>query len=147
MDTTFLKLNRGWNAEPNAPEPRIETEGHDLVLTFLVNPYQYSEFKEDEMGMLRFIHVEKFRLGPTNDEGWYRGQCRFSKIAPKWGEFYLVTGDESLMNFPNDWRYLDSTKSSRKHFLFYFRDNTFECAAADWTLEATATNSLIRLES
>jgi hypothetical protein len=29
-------------------------------------------------------------LGRTNDEGWYLGQCRFSKVAPTWGEFYHV---------------------------------------------------------
>jgi hypothetical protein len=33
---------------------------------------------------LTFTGARQWRLGPTNDEGWYRGQCRYVGIAPKW---------------------------------------------------------------
>jgi hypothetical protein len=44
-----------------------------------------------------------YRLGGTNDEGWYVGQCRFSKVAPAWGEFYEVDGDLKLESSSDDW--------------------------------------------
>jgi hypothetical protein len=144
MNTTFAQLNEGWNAEPNAPEPKVEIAGSDVLLSFFVNAFQFPEFKEEEVGILRFVNCERYRLGPTNDEGWYRGQCRFSKLAPKWGEFYLVSGDAQFVSAPQDWKVLKPNKHSGKHFLFYFRDNTFECVAEKCVLEQTANNSLQR---
>jgi hypothetical protein len=38
MSTEFVKLNNGWNAEPNAPDERIGISGADLSLEFTVNP-------------------------------------------------------------------------------------------------------------
>ena len=63
----------------------VELHGVDIVLKFFVNPFQFREFKEEEVGVLRFVRCERYRLGSTNDEGWYLGQCRFSKLAPEWG--------------------------------------------------------------
>jgi hypothetical protein len=31
--TTFQQLNKGWNAEPDAPDPRVTVEAGDIVLT------------------------------------------------------------------------------------------------------------------
>src|SRR5436190_17706346 len=93
----FLQLNVGWNAEPNSPEPHGEVQGFDIILHFYVNPFQFREFAADEFGFLRFVNCARYRIGPTNDEGWYRGQCRFSHIAPKWGEFYEVLGDSEAL--------------------------------------------------
>ena len=76
MPTAFNKLNDGWNAEPNAPDP------------------------------------------------------------------YEVTGDLLLQKCPDDWKYLADTpkadtprKEPLRHFLFYFRDATFECDAAGYVLD------------
>ena len=63
-----------------------------------------------------------------NDEGWYMGQCRFSKLAPEWGEFYEVKGDLLLEKCPNDWKTIN-TCNGEKHYLFYLRDSMFECDA------------------
>ena len=126
-----------------APEPAINIRNEDLLLMFYVNPFLYPEFKEEEIGILRFMRCERYRLGPTNDEGWYRGQCRFSKLAPAWGEFYFVQGDHDLLNAPLDWKKLDCAVSDRsKHFLFYFRDETFESVAEQCIIEPIADNSL-----
>jgi hypothetical protein len=144
MITTFHKLNEGWNAEPNIPNPFVEVEGEDALLKFCVNPWQFPEFRKDEIGVLRFIGCQRFRLGPTNDEGWYLGQCRFSKLAPGWGEFYLVNGDAELLDAPEDWQTIHSQRKPGKHFLFYFRDDTFECVAERCEIEPSAVNSLIR---
>jgi hypothetical protein len=103
MNVLFYQLNEGWNAEPNAPSPAIEIQDEAVVLKFYVNPFKFHDFEEEEIGLLRFVRCERYRLGPTNDEEWYLGQCRFSKIAPKWGEFYAVYGDAALLDGPEDW--------------------------------------------
>ena len=54
MKTEFIKLNIGWNAEPNVPHVRIEPNGSDLVVSFDMNPFQFPQFKEDDIGRLTF---------------------------------------------------------------------------------------------
>jgi hypothetical protein len=130
--TRFQKLNGGWNACPNDPRPSIRTDGDDLVLRFNLNSMRYPSFQKGDIGVLRFAQCRRYRLGSTNDEGWYRGQCRFSKLAPTWGEFYEVTGDLRLSQCPEGWVETNRAASGPHHFLFYFRDETFECDASDW---------------
>jgi len=135
MGTAFKKLNRDWNAEPNAPDPKAKVDGADVLLEFLANPFQFRQFAEGDVLRLRFLSAVRFRLGATNDEGWYRGQCRFSGSAPAWGEFYEVAGDLKLGGVM-DWVPVGGgVAGPMRHFLFYFRDVTFECTAADWRLE------------
>ena len=135
MATQFRQLNDGWNAEPNAPDPTVQVNGPEVVLTFLANPVQYPHFAQEHRLRLRFTGARKYRLGSTNDEGWYRGQCRFSGEAPRWGEFYEVSGDLKLQQSPNDWQIVGDARPSGRHFLFYLRDETFECEADDWVLD------------
>ena len=144
MKTIFHKLNEGWNAEPSAPNPSVEVHDEDILLKFFVNPWQFPEFKEDEIGILRFVRCARYRLGRTNDEGWHLGQCRFSKVAPEWGELYLVQGDAALLDAPEDWQAVRPQSGAGKHFLFYFRDETFECVAEHCIVEPSVANSLIR---
>ncbi len=132
MATSFVQLNADWNAEPNAPDPRITVEGSIVTLSFLVNPFQF-DFEEETRAQLSFEGCWRYRLGPTNDEGWWRGQCRFSKLAPEWGEFYEVTGD-LLADRISKWALIGPSRDGSKHFLFYLRDQTFECDASSWTL-------------
>ena len=102
------------------------------------------EFEEDELGFLRFLNCARYRLGATNDEGWYRGHCRFSQVAPEWGEFYEVAGDSTLEG-PIDWHVLsEKTANQLHHFLFYLRDHTFECLAEDCMVEPRDDNALHR---
>jgi len=133
--TTFQQLNHGWNAEPNAPDPGVVVEGADVVVTFRMNSFQFPEFSPEDVGRLRFISCRRYRLGSTNDEGWYRGQCRFSKLAPRWGEFYEVGGDLRLAECPDNWVGVSLEAEGSRHFLFYFRDEEFECDASDWSFE------------
>jgi hypothetical protein len=148
MPTAFTKLNGGWNAEPNGHEPRISADRGDLLFRFLLNILLYPEYQAAEAGVLRFRDCWRYRLGITNDEGWYRGQCRFSRLAPKWGEFYEVHGDLLLDATPNreaflvrgiqlepdplEWVTIGKPGLISRHFLFYLRDQTFECDASDW---------------
>ena len=57
----------------------------------------------------------------------------FSGLAPAWGEFYEVAGNIRLSECPNDWKQVASRPiASIRHYLFYFRDEEFECDARDW---------------
>jgi hypothetical protein len=129
VNTRFVKLNDDWNAEPNAPAPVVARSGNDVVLEFRLNPFQFKKFSEGDRGRLVFRNCWRYRLGATNDEGWYLGQCRFSKDAPSWGEFYEVQGDLKLESSPNDWVSFAPEPQAARHFLFYLRDETFECDA------------------
>jgi hypothetical protein len=132
--TEFTKLNDGWNAEPGAPIPKICVDGETLVLTFYLNPWVFPRFKLGDRGELRFAKCWRYSMEGTNDEGWWRGQCRFSRRAPDWGEFYELEGDLRLDRLPEDyWTFVAEPRSTNtRHFLFYFKDETFECDAADW---------------
>jgi hypothetical protein len=123
----FEKLNLNWNADPNAPHPEILDRGRDIILVFRLNSYVHKEFKENECGGLKFIDVARYRMGSINDHGWYLGQCRFSKLAPAWGQFYSVSGDGILLEAPTDWITKENSSNELSHFLFYFRDEEFEC--------------------
>lgn len=140
---SFRKLNEGWNAEPNAPDPRVAVSGRDVLIRFLLNPFRFTCFAEDDVGVLRFVNCVRYRLGATNNEGWYRGQCRYSKLAPAWGEFYEIAGPDPHLMAPMGWKNASGASTSSRHFLFYFRDETFECIAADWTFERVPENALI----
>lgn len=144
MATNFRKLNLDWNADPNSPDPQVRVEGNDVVLTFEVNAYVYPQFNEGDLAELRFSNCCTYRLGGTNDEGWFRGQCRFSGIAPSWGEFYEVFGDLKLdISPPNwegrrraiQWMYNGEVRTGLRHFLFYMKDQTFECDAESWSFQ------------
>ncbi|MCG8436207.1 MAG: hypothetical protein MJA83_19485 [Gammaproteobacteria bacterium] len=132
MSTDFIQLNNGWNAQPNTPNPEISIQGGDLILSFRPNSYQFPKYENIEIISLKFIGCRKYRLGATNDEGWYKGQCRFSDSAPKWGEFYEIKGDLKLEQASGEWDEPEKPGPGGRHFLFYFRDETFECEAADW---------------
>ena len=131
----FVRLNKDWNAEPNAPNEKVAVGGATVRLTFLLNARAY-EAEKDEKACLTFEQCSMWRLGPVNDEGWYSGQCRYSKTAPSWGEFYEVLGEDEQRLTPADWHKLTlSRPEQQRHFLFYLRDHTFECFAADWRFE------------
>jgi len=122
----------GWSAEGNAPEPEVQVLGTDLRLRFVVDYIFEGPNVRKEFRALRFFACHKYRLGSTNDEGWYRRQCRFSRLAPKWGEFYEIDGDQALQDEPKDWVSVGERATDARHFLFHFRDNTFECIARSW---------------
>src|SRR5262249_30165108 len=88
-ETYFKKLNDGWNADPNVPDPSVRVTGSRVVLEFTLNAFIFPQFEEEQRGQIVFSGVSYYRLGPTNDEGWAMGQCRFGHLA-QWGEFYEV---------------------------------------------------------
>jgi hypothetical protein len=125
----FAKLNIGWDADPNVPEPEWSSVEKMLVLRFWLNRWTMN-LEAREQATLTFADPRRWRLGDTNDEGWYRGQCRYSCVAPAWGEFYEIIGTDDRGREPLDWITHDG--AGTRHFLFYFRDEAFECFASDW---------------
>lgn len=130
--TVFKKLNANWDAEPNSPMPEIAVSGNDVILTFHLND-SISGTEKCDKGQLHFKNCTRYRLGHLNDEGWYRCQGRFDKNQHAWGEFYEISGDLRLEDCPDDWISVGKHALPQKHFLFYFRDEDFECNAESWT--------------
>ncbi|OAP44270.1 hypothetical protein ATC00_19290 [Sinorhizobium americanum] len=128
---TFVHLNLNWNAEPNAPDPEVCTSGSTIKLRFRLNSWKPGDSHRN-FGFLTFKGCRKWRLGPTNDEGWFLGQCRYSKQAPGWGEFYELKGDDPLRNAPDDWQVAPCPSDGERHYLFYLREETFESFANEW---------------
>jgi hypothetical protein len=65
-------------------------------------------------------------------------------LAPEWGEFYEIAGPDRHLMDPIDWKIASGAANPARHFLFYFRDNTFECIAADWVFERVTDNALVQ---
>jgi hypothetical protein len=131
---TFERLNDDWNAEPDAPYEKVAVSGTTVRLMFFLNPWAYGA-EEDEKGCLTFEQCSMWRLAATHDEGWYAGQCRYSEAAPAWGKFYELLGEDNHRLTPTDWHGLAPMTPEKRPFLFYLRDNTFECLTEEWRFE------------
>ena len=135
MDSEFEQLNKEWNAEPNAPEVSISVSGNNVEVTFFLNAFQFANFNEQDTAKLVFHDCLQYRYGSLNDEGFYIfNQSRFKKLGIKWGEFYLVHNSDWEDVFPDCVHVSDQQHDGLKHYLFYFRDGTFECIARDYDL-------------
>jgi hypothetical protein len=132
----FTKLNIDWNAEPNVPEEKITVIGDTVIVEFYLNYFVYNRFAEDDKGKLTFTGCHKYSTKGTNDEGYYMGQHRYKYEDLPWGEFYKLETDWSI-DFAADPVILSdpNNKERLNHYLFFFRDSTFECVAADYKIE------------
>lgn len=131
----FERLNLGWNADPNAPEVNIQISGNDVIVRFFPNTSQYSAFSEGDIAVLTFHDCLKYRYGSPNDEGFYFfGESRYRSCGVEWGNFYLVRDSNPNDPFPDTVYVSDQRHDDMKHYLFYFRDGTFECFAGDYDL-------------
>ncbi len=135
----YIKLNKNWNAEPNAPEPCISETDEGIELTFFLNSFLYQHIDDGEKGTLEFFNVYAYRLGTTNDEG----QFRFNNKQLPWGEFYELIDSKWNNDFPNDKVIMNdlTNKKSLRHFIFFMKDKTFECIATDFHFKFNDTIS------
>lgn len=135
MNIEFEQLNIDWNAEPNAPEVTVSVLGNNVEVRFFLNNLQYGNFDEQNIARLVFHDCLQYRYGSPNDEGFFIfNQSRFKKLGVKWGEFYLVHNSDWEKVFPDRVHVSDQPLDGLKHFLFYFKDGTFECIAKDYEL-------------
>lgn len=132
---SFEQLNIGWNADPNAPQLQINVIDTNVVIEFYLNAYMYEQFHEGDKARIVFQDCLQYRNGYPNEEGFYSySQSRFKKYGVKWGEFYRVRNSDWEKTFPNPVA-VSKTKAGRNHYLFYFKDETFECIAASYNME------------
>jgi len=103
------------------------------------NAFVYPDLKDVQTIELRFTNCSRYRVTSVNDESWYRGQSRFSRLAPAWGEFYEITGDTLDTTHPTPW--VGVGGQGLRHFHFFLRDETLEVKAQDWSMKKVS-NSL-----
>jgi hypothetical protein len=146
IDLEFIKINENWNAEPNAPMPTIEVIGSNLILSFYLNAFISEEFDEEDLGVLEFNNCLQYRLGAPNEDGFYiYNKSRYKKYGVQWGEFYLVQNSDWQINFPEP-VFIDNSIKNEKlnHYLFYFRDETFECVSLSYSFKVIKANCPLR---
>lgn len=131
----FEQLNMGWNADPNSPELQINVIDTDVVIEFYLNSFEYEDFHEGDKARIVFHNCFQYRNGYPNDEGFFcYGQSRFKKFGVKWGEFYRVHNYNWEKDFPAP-IVVGETHAEKNHYLFYFKDETFECIASSYDIE------------
>lgn len=141
----FTKLNDNWNADPNAPYPTIEISDSDAIVSFHLNTIAFPQFIEGvDIGRLVFYNCLQYTLHPLNDEGFYVfGQSRYKQFGVEWGEFYLVEESDWQESFPNPIIINNEIDPKIcKHYLFYFRDETFECIAESYEFSINPTKQI-----
>ena len=127
----FIRLNENWNADPNDPDPCVKITNDTVWLSFRLNAFEFKNFNEGDLGVLEFQNCRQYRMGAPNDEGFFtHGQSRFKQHGVEWGHFYKIAESGWETNFPgaviiNG----DNNSNALEHFLFYFRDETFEIVA------------------
>ena len=131
----YEKLNINWNADPNSPMPEISKIDDGINIEFYLNSKVYEHIEEEDKGSIEFYNVYKYRLGATNDEGYFNGQFRYKNDQLPWGEFYELKNTDWLKNFPDDEILLNKklNKKYLRHFVFFFKGETFECIASDFS--------------
>ena len=83
---------------------------------------------------MKFKRTLRTYQGLNYDEGYFYGQYRTNHNELPWGEFYEIKSglDKEL---PNPIEKIQTSNSDRKHFIFFFKDETFECLASDYYLD------------
>ena len=148
-----LQLGHGWHADPNAPEPQVSVAGSSVnvrsrscrlwrgsspklqVILRSLKLFSDTGPRSDETwGTLNLIDCSRWRWDDTNDHEWYKedGHGRYSGIAPSWGKFYELVGEDPIRDAV-PWEVIQVDTATARHFLFYFRDETFEFMAEDWS--------------
>lgn len=128
----FVHLNENWNADPNAPSVDVQFDDGAANLRFILNSWQHKA-DSGESATIHFPNCSRWNWDATNDHAWFAGEGRYAKQAPKWGEFYEVVGEE-ILGGTVDWEVISADFANARHFLFYFRDETLEFIATDWSI-------------
>ena len=130
----YEKLNNRWNAKPNSPNLSIDVEDNCAELTFDLNPFKFNYIDEGDKGSLEFQEVYKFFSGSVNDEGYYKGNHRYTNDQLPWGEFYELFDSNWETIFPKSANIIsnDVEKSELRHFIFFLKEQEVECLCEDY---------------
>lgn len=137
----YIKITKDWNADPVSPEIHLKVDGIDLIMDIYLNHFQFDKYQEGDKVKIRFKNCAEYSLNASNDEGFYNGQYRIKPTELEWGEFYEIKNglDRKL---PDPINTIQNDKSDRKHFIFFFKEETFECLASDYHLDFYNENVL-----
>lgn len=80
MNTAFAKLNVNWNAESSAPDPQVIRDGSTVRLRFFLDPFQFPQFNEEDIGVLRFTSCWRYSLVPPTTKGGARNNVDLAKL-------------------------------------------------------------------
>ncbi|MBX3569268.1 MAG: hypothetical protein KF914_14510 [Rhizobiaceae bacterium] len=148
-----LRLGEGWREEPNAPDPQVSVAASSVNVRFrcfkpipvnatrprgILAAFGRSSRKapwfDEAWGVLTFARCSRWRWDATNEHEWFKedGNGRYSGIASEWGKFYELIGDDPIRDAV-PWEQLAADCAAPRHFLFYFRDETLEFLADDWS--------------
>jgi hypothetical protein len=138
---TYTKFTIDWNADPNSPGVELVIDGTSVIIDFFVNYFIYDNFNEGDKAKITFSNCHKYCFNSMNDEGYFMGQYRYKYTDLPWGEFYKLNTDWET-DFPLEQIILNETVDKRKlhHYIFFFKDNTFECVAENYQLEFNYCN-------
>lgn len=141
----YKKLNKNWNAEPNAPEPQMDLGEGFVEFRFDLNPFVFDYIDEGDIGVLVFEEVYKVDFGSMNDEGYFMGQHRFKNSDLPWGEFYELFDSNWRVDFPKSSNDINSDidESQLRHFIFFLRDHTIECLSLDYSFSLRFANQSV----
>jgi hypothetical protein len=130
----FIKISDNWNANPVSPEVNIKMIGNNLVMQFFLNHRVFANFTEGDKAKITFENCSAYSLNTCNDEGYYYGQYRITPNELPWGEFYEIKSGLNR-NFPEPVSVINNNSNTNRHFIFFFKDETFECLADDYKIE------------
>ncbi|WP_448138472.1 hypothetical protein [Sphingobacterium siyangense] len=130
----FIQLSKNWNAHPVSPEVNLQIVGKNLIMEIYLNHYMFDSFVEGDKARITFENSYKYSLNSCNDEGYYYGQYRINWKQLEWGEFYeIISGLDRKL--PKPIVQLSDDSDNKRHFLFFFKDETFECLADNYKVE------------
>lgn len=130
----FIQITENWNADPVSPEIELKVDGIDLIMDIYLNHFRFDRYQEGDKVKIRFRNCSEYSLNTCNDEGYYYGQYRTNPNELPWGEFYEIKRGLDR-NMPNPVVKTQNDNSNRKHFIFFFKDETFECLASEYYLD------------
>jgi hypothetical protein len=130
----YIQITTDWNADPVSPEIELNKEGNDLIMDIYLNHFKFESQKEGDKAKIRFTNCVEYSLNTCNDEGYYYGQYRTTPNELPWGEFYEIKSGLDR-NMPDPIVTITNDNSPKKHFIFFFKDETFECLASGYELK------------
>jgi hypothetical protein len=130
----YFKITTDWNADPVSPEIELNVIGNDLTMVIFVNHLVFDDFEEGDKAKIVFKDCSIYSLNQCNDEGYYYGQYRTNPNNLPWGEFYEIKSGLDR-KFPKPVTRIKEDFEGKRHFIFFFKDETFECLSSDFKLE------------
>ncbi|EPR71293.1 hypothetical protein [Cyclobacterium qasimii] len=130
----YFQITSDWNADPVSPEVQLEINGDHLIMEILVNHLVFDDFEEGDKAKIIFQYCSIYSLNHCNDEGYYYGQYRTNPNELPWGEFYEIKRGLDR-KFPDPITIVNKETEGKRHYVFFFKDETFECLADDFALE------------